>query len=59
MISPNIRAWSLPKNCLKGSAEMKRIAVIGAGPAGLVAGAFAKTPDTSVEIFDRNEKAGK
>ncbi len=38
---------------------MKRIAVIGAGPAGLVAGAFAKTPDTSVEIFDRNEKAGK
>jgi predicted Rossmann fold flavoprotein len=38
---------------------MKRIAVIGAGPAGLIAAAFAKTEDTSVEIFDRNEKAGK
>ncbi|MBO7398441.1 MAG: aminoacetone oxidase family FAD-binding enzyme, partial [Clostridia bacterium] len=38
---------------------MKRIAVIGAGPAGLLAGAFAKTDRTEVVIFDRNEKAGK
>lgn len=38
---------------------MKRIAVIGAGPAGLIAAAFAKTDETRVEVFDRNEKAGK
>lgn len=38
---------------------MKRIAVIGAGPAGLIAGGFAKTDDTRVAVFDRNEKAGK
>lgn len=38
---------------------MNRIAVIGAGPAGLLAAAFASTEITSVEIFDRNEKAGK
>lgn len=38
---------------------MKRIAVIGAGPAGMVAAAFAKTEHTLVEVFDRNEKAGK
>ena len=38
---------------------MNRIAVIGAGPAGLLAAAFASTENTSVEIFDRNEKAGK
>ena len=38
---------------------MKRIAVIGAGPAGLIAAAFAKTPETSVTLIDRNEKAGK
>lgn len=38
---------------------MKRIAVIGAGPAGLIAGGFAKTEMTEVVIFDRNEKAGK
>lgn len=38
---------------------MKRIAVIGAGPAGLLAAAFACAADTSVEVFDRNEKAGK
>ncbi|MCR5809660.1 MAG: NAD(P)/FAD-dependent oxidoreductase [Clostridiales bacterium] len=38
---------------------MKRIAVIGAGPAGLIAAAFAKTPDTEVILFDRNEKVGK
>ena len=38
---------------------MKRIAVIGAGPAGMLAAAFAKNPDTSVEVFDGNEKAGK
>lgn len=38
---------------------MKRIAVIGAGPAGLIAAAFAKTPETIVTLIDRNEKAGK
>ena len=38
---------------------MKRIAVIGAGPAGMIAAAFAKTESTSVTVFDRNEKAGK
>ena len=38
---------------------MKTIAVIGAGPAGMIAAAFAKTGETSVEVFDRNEKAGK
>ena len=38
---------------------MKRIAVIGAGPAGLIASAFAKNERTSVTVFDRNEKAGK
>lgn len=38
---------------------MKRIAVIGAGPAGMLAAAFAKNDNTSVEIFDGNEKAGK
>ena len=38
---------------------MKRIAVIGAGPAGLIASAFASTDETTVEVFDRNEKAGK
>ena len=38
---------------------MKRIAIIGAGPAGLIAAAFAKTDNTGVEVFDRNEKAGK
>ena len=38
---------------------MKRIAVIGAGPAGMVAAAYAKTENTLVEVFDRNEKAGK
>ncbi|MBO4848724.1 MAG: NAD(P)/FAD-dependent oxidoreductase [Clostridia bacterium] len=38
---------------------MKRIAVIGAGPAGMIAAAFAKTADTSVTVFDRNEKTGK
>ncbi|MBO4562504.1 MAG: NAD(P)/FAD-dependent oxidoreductase [Clostridia bacterium] len=38
---------------------MKRIAVIGAGPAGMIAAAFAKTEDTSVTVFDGNEKAGK
>ncbi|MBR3459668.1 MAG: NAD(P)/FAD-dependent oxidoreductase [Clostridia bacterium] len=38
---------------------MKRIAVIGAGPAGLLAAAYAKNENTSVEIFDGNEKVGK
>ena len=38
---------------------MKRIAVIGAGPAGMIAAAFAKTDETTVTVFDRNEKAGK
>lgn len=38
---------------------MKRIAIIGAGPAGLIAAAFAKTGETEVTVFDRNEKAGK
>ncbi|MBO4384146.1 MAG: NAD(P)/FAD-dependent oxidoreductase [Clostridia bacterium] len=38
---------------------MKRIAVIGAGPAGMLAAAYAKTDKTSVDLFDRNEKAGK
>lgn len=38
---------------------MKRIAVIGAGPAGMTAAAFAKNRDTEVTVFDRNEKAGK
>lgn len=38
---------------------MKRIAVVGAGPAGLLAGAFAKNSNTTVDIYDRNEKAGK
>ena len=38
---------------------MKRIAVIGAGPAGMTAAAFAKNKDTEVTVFDRNEKAGK
>ena len=38
---------------------MKRIAVIGAGPAGMLAAAYAKKDDTVVELFDRNEKAGK
>ena len=38
---------------------MKRIAVIGAGPAGMLAAAFAKAPDTEVTLFDRNEKTGK
>ena len=44
---------------MKGTYDMKRIAVIGAGPAGLIAGGFAKTDDTRVTVFDRNEKAGK
>ncbi|MCR5610809.1 MAG: NAD(P)/FAD-dependent oxidoreductase [Clostridiales bacterium] len=38
---------------------MKRIAVIGAGPAGMLAAAYAKTDKTEVFLFDRNEKAGK
>lgn len=38
---------------------MKRIAVIGAGPAGMIAAAFAAAEGAEVEIFDRNEKAGK
>lgn len=38
---------------------MKSIAVIGAGPAGMIAAGFAKTPYTSVTLFDRNEKVGK
>ena len=38
---------------------MRSVAVIGAGPAGMIAGAFAKSPDNEVVIFDGNEKAGK
>ncbi|MBR4658768.1 MAG: NAD(P)/FAD-dependent oxidoreductase [Clostridia bacterium] len=38
---------------------MKSIAVIGAGPAGMLAAAFAKTDATKVDLYDRNEKAGK
>lgn len=38
---------------------LKRIGVIGAGPAGMLAAAFAKTEDTTVVLFDRNEKMGK
>ncbi len=38
---------------------MKRAAVIGAGPAGMLAAAFAAGENTVVVLFDRNEKAGK
>ena len=38
---------------------MRSIAVIGAGPAGMLAAAFAKTDNTVVDLYDRNEKAGK
>lgn len=38
---------------------MKTIAVIGAGPAGMLAAAFAKDGSNNVVLFDRNEKAGK
>lgn len=38
---------------------MRSIAVIGAGPAGMIAAAFAKSADNDVVIFDGNEKAGK
>ena len=38
---------------------MNSIAVIGAGPAGMIAAAFAKTEHNSVRLIDRNEKAGK
>ena len=44
---------------MKGIIEVKRVAVIGAGPAGMIAAAFAKNPNNSVTVFDRNEKAGK
>lgn len=38
---------------------MKTIGVIGAGPAGLIAGAFAARGNCRVDIIDRNEKTGK
>lgn len=38
---------------------MKSVAVIGAGAAGMIAGAFAGKGGCRVEIFDGNEKAGK
>lgn len=38
---------------------MKRVAVIGAGAAGLLAGAFAARGGCRTEIIERNEKAGK
>ncbi len=38
---------------------MRSIAVIGAGPAGMLAAAFAKKTDNDVVVFDGNEKAGK
>lgn len=38
---------------------LKSIAVIGAGPAGMLAAAFAKTEHNRVVLIDRNEKAGK
>ncbi len=38
---------------------MKSVGVIGAGAAGLIAGAFASRGGCRVEIIDRNEKAGK
>ncbi len=38
---------------------MKTVGVIGAGPAGLIAGAFAARENCRVDIIDRNEKAGK
>ena len=37
----------------------KNVAVIGAGPAGMLAAAFAKTKGVRVVLIDRNEKAGK
>ena len=36
-----------------------KIGVIGAGAAGLIAGAFAAKGGASVDIIDRNEKTGK
>lgn len=36
-----------------------RIAVIGAGPAGLLAAAEAAKGGAAVTLFDKNEKAGK
>lgn len=38
---------------------MLNVAVIGAGAAGLVAGAFAAKGGANVEIIDRNERAGR
>lgn len=38
---------------------MFNIAVIGAGPAGMLAASFAKTENNTVKLIDRNEKAGK
>lgn len=36
-----------------------KIGVIGAGAAGLIAGAFAAKGGARVDIIDRNEKTGK
>lgn len=44
---------------MKGIGEVRNIAVIGAGPAGMLAAAFAKTEGSRVTLIDRNEKAGK
>lgn len=38
---------------------MKTVGVVGAGAAGLIAGAFAAKGGCKVDIIDRNEKAGK
>ena len=38
---------------------MKSVLVVGAGAAGLIAGAFAARNGARTEIIERNEKAGK
>ena len=38
---------------------MKLIGVIGAGPAGLLAGAYAAKNGARAEIIDKNERAGR
>ena len=38
---------------------MKKVCIVGAGPAGLIAGAFAAENGAAAEIFDKNERAGR
>lgn len=42
-----------------GDIKMKRVAIIGAGPAGIIAAGFAASAGKKAVLFEKNEKIGK